>query len=207
MSVRAIRIGSSSPPRRRTRPGCCWTRPLSGLSPSPTLRVGPATTICPPLPPSSSLAARRRMAPHDDPTSADARALGEAIDPKTAQAFFERHFVPQRPLSETGFVTGYYEPELRGSRKHSPRFPVLVYARPDDLISTVPDSATGPGSTIASRGSEPRLTGSCRITRAPRSMPGRWPIEGVSFSMSKIRWRCSTCRCKAQLLCTYTKGR
>ncbi len=80
------------------------------------------------------------MAPHDDPASADALALGEAIDPKTAQAFFERHFVPQRPLSETGFVTGYSEPELRGSRKHSPRFPVPVYARPDDLISTVPDS-------------------------------------------------------------------
>jgi len=82
-----------------------------------------------------------RTVPQSDAGAADALALGAAIDGETARAFFETHFEPQRVIAETpGFVTGYYEPELRGSRTRKSRFPVPVYGRPDDLISSVPES-------------------------------------------------------------------
>ena len=37
-------------------------------------------------------------------------------------------------------MTGYYEPELRGSRTCDSRLKVPVYGRPDDLISSLPES-------------------------------------------------------------------
>ena len=35
---------------------------------------------------------------------------------------------------DTGLVTGYYEPLLKGSRRPSPKYPVPIYRVPDDLI-------------------------------------------------------------------------
>jgi membrane-bound lytic murein transglycosylase A len=57
--------------------------------------------------------------------------------PKQARAFFQRHFAPVRisRLGERdGFVTGYYEPVLEGSRTWSEEFPVPVYRRPSNLF-------------------------------------------------------------------------
>jgi membrane-bound lytic murein transglycosylase A len=58
-------------------------------------------------------------------------------DSAQARAFFERHFAPMRisRLGEAeGFVTGYYEPVLEGSRTYSEQFPVPVYRRPSNLF-------------------------------------------------------------------------
>jgi membrane-bound lytic murein transglycosylase A len=58
-------------------------------------------------------------------------------DSAQARAFFERHFTPLRisRLGEAeGFVTGYYEPVLEGSRTYSEQFPVPVYRRPSNLF-------------------------------------------------------------------------
>jgi membrane-bound lytic murein transglycosylase A len=55
-----------------------------------------------------------------------------------ARAFFEDNFRPVRisRLGETeGFLTGYYEPIVDGSRFPSPEFPVPLYRRPRDLIA------------------------------------------------------------------------
>ncbi|HET9023764.1 MAG TPA: MltA domain-containing protein [Burkholderiaceae bacterium] len=38
-------------------------------------------------------------------------------------------------VRDTGLVTGYYEPLLRGSRKPSPKYRVPIYRVPDDLIA------------------------------------------------------------------------
>ena len=64
-----------------------------------------------------------------------ARRLGRS-DEVTARAFFERHFVPRRVVPRDGrpFLTGYFEPELVGSRVASARFGVPLFARPDDLV-------------------------------------------------------------------------
>jgi membrane-bound lytic murein transglycosylase A len=56
----------------------------------------------------------------------------------TARAFFEQNFQPVRiaRLGETqGFLTGYYEPVVQGSRFPSPEFHVPLYRRPPDLVA------------------------------------------------------------------------
>ncbi|MCE9524368.1 MAG: murein transglycosylase A [Alphaproteobacteria bacterium] len=54
------------------------------------------------------------------------------------RAFFEQWFVPAQALNRAeavGLFTGYYEPELSGSRKPSGRYRTPLYSRPSDLIS------------------------------------------------------------------------
>jgi membrane-bound lytic murein transglycosylase A len=54
------------------------------------------------------------------------------------RAFFESHFIPYQVAAadgrDSGLVTGYYEPLLAGSRTRSTRYPVPLYAVPDDLL-------------------------------------------------------------------------
>ena len=65
-----------------------------------------------------------------------ARAL-ELSDGARAKAFFEEHFLPMRisRLGEAeGFVTGYYEPVIDGSRTQNEVYNVPVYRRPSNLF-------------------------------------------------------------------------
>ena len=58
-------------------------------------------------------------------------------DGAPAKAFFEEHFLPVRisRLGEgEGFVTGYYEPVLEGSRTQTDVYNVPVYSRPSNLF-------------------------------------------------------------------------
>lgn len=73
----------------------------------------------------------RVMAARLRPICAEAAAL-EPGDPIAARLFLERHFRPL-PLGE-GLLTGYYEPELRGSLARSPRFPVPLHGRPPGMV-------------------------------------------------------------------------
>jgi peptidoglycan lytic transglycosylase A len=82
--------------------------------------------------------------------ASDSRALGNSLrdpcraaksqdfpDDAKARAFFERHFLPLRisRLGDAdGFVTGYYEPVLEGSRTQSETYSVPVYRRPSNLF-------------------------------------------------------------------------
>ncbi|MEO8537981.1 MAG: murein transglycosylase A [Betaproteobacteria bacterium] len=68
-------------------------------------------------------------------------AAAEAVDVRTPGAvrqFFERNLTPYRVVasdgSDSGLVTGYYEPLLRGSRTPGAAYPVPLYAPPDDLV-------------------------------------------------------------------------
>jgi membrane-bound lytic murein transglycosylase A len=67
------------------------------------------------------------------------RALQQPpTDSASARAFFEENFTPVRiaRLGEnSGFVTGYYEPIVAGSRFPNPEFHVPVYRRPPDLVA------------------------------------------------------------------------
>ncbi len=54
-----------------------------------------------------------------------------------ARAFFERYFAPHRieiDGTPSGFVTGYYEPEVAASLTRTDAFDTPLYRRPDDLI-------------------------------------------------------------------------
>ena len=89
------------------------------------------------------IAAQRDAAP-------DSRALGatlrepcraaratEISDGAKARAFFEEHFVPleiSRLGQDAGFVTGYYEPIIEGSRTQNEVYNVPVYRRPSNLF-------------------------------------------------------------------------
>ena len=52
--------------------------------------------------------------------------------------FFETNFTPYQVINadgtDSGLVTGYYEPLLNGSRKRSARYHVPVYGVPDDML-------------------------------------------------------------------------
>ena len=81
---------------------------------------------------------------------ADAKALGSSLrdpcraaraadisDGARAKAFFEAYFLPLRISrlgEDQGFVTGYYEPVLDGSRTKTDVYTVPVYRRPSNLF-------------------------------------------------------------------------
>ncbi|MFS0736451.1 murein transglycosylase A [Sphingomonas sp. 1P06PA] len=51
-----------------------------------------------------------------------------------ARGFFARHFETAIVGDGQGFATGYYEPEIEGSRVRAPGYDVPVYARPADIV-------------------------------------------------------------------------
>lgn len=56
-----------------------------------------------------------------------------------AQRFFATHFETVRVGDGAAFATGYFEPEIRGSRTRAPGYDVPVYRLPDDLVRAWPD--------------------------------------------------------------------
>jgi membrane-bound lytic murein transglycosylase A len=65
-----------------------------------------------------------------------AKAL-DVTDSAKARAFFEEHFLPLRISrlgEDAGFVTGYYEPVIDGSRTQTEIYNVPVYRRPSNLF-------------------------------------------------------------------------
>jgi len=85
-----------------------------------------------------------------DPKASDSKALGDSLrdpcrdarsqdltDSVAAKAFFEARFLPLRisRLGDSdGFVTGYYEPIIDGSRTQNEVYNVPVYRRPSNLF-------------------------------------------------------------------------
>jgi membrane-bound lytic murein transglycosylase A len=65
-------------------------------------------------------------------------AAANKVSPDRARGFFEQAFTPFAVTAgrmKDGRFTGYYEPEIRGSRKRHGVFQTPVYGKPDDLIS------------------------------------------------------------------------
>ena len=56
-----------------------------------------------------------------------------------APRFFETQFETARVGDGKAFVTGYYEPEIAGSRTRQPGYDVPVYRLPPDLVRAWPD--------------------------------------------------------------------
>ncbi len=72
------------------------------------------------------------------------QALTGSSPAKACRTVLEQAFTPHRIVHPgTGFVTGYYEPVLTGSRVRSPDFKVPLYRRPDDLVTLVDDALRG----------------------------------------------------------------
>jgi membrane-bound lytic murein transglycosylase A len=80
-----------------------------------------------------------------------------------ARSFFESSFTPVRVGDGAAFATGYFEPEILGSRTRRPGFDVPVYAMPDDLVRAWPK-----GTSIDRRDGKPPLG---RYDREGRFVP------------------------------------
>ena len=97
----------------------------------------------------------------------------------SAQDFFERRFQPFRVAPDgarqAGFLTGYYEPRLRGSLTRSPEFSAPVLARPDDLVTFAAGQA--PSSFDVALSGAQRLPGG-----ALRPYPERAKIEAAAMA-------------------------
>jgi membrane-bound lytic murein transglycosylase A len=66
-----------------------------------------------------------------------AAKAADIADGTKARAFFEDHFLPLRISrlgEDQGFVTGYYEPVIDGSRTRTDVYTVPVYRRPSNLF-------------------------------------------------------------------------
>ena len=61
-------------------------------------------------------------------------AQAETVAPGGAVAFFQARFAWLRVGDGKAFATGYYEPEIRGSRTRQPGYDVPVYGLPADLV-------------------------------------------------------------------------
>jgi membrane-bound lytic murein transglycosylase A len=88
-----------------------------------------------------------------------ARAIKAGLlDADAARQFFEANFLPVRirKLGDAaGFLTGYYEPIVDGSRFPTREFTVPIYRRPPDLLAA---GATHPGGSFPNNGRAFRKT-------------------------------------------------
>lgn len=66
-------------------------------------------------------------------------AAARGWQPSRARAFFADQFTPVQIGDGRAFATGYFEPEIAGSRTRRPGFEVPVYAMPADLVRGWPD--------------------------------------------------------------------
>ena len=107
-----------------------------------------------------------------------------------AAAFFRDRFEWVRVGAGEAFATGYYEPEILGSRTQAEGYAVPIYAKPDDLIRcTKPDGTAGRGRVDE--------TGTCALyfTRAEiedgalanRSLELAWAADPVELFFLQIQ--------------------
>lgn len=91
---------------------------------------------------------------------ARALALPADLPGGKARAFFETEFQPFEvlPNDASGFLTGYYEPIVAGSRTPTARFNAPLYRVPDDLVEFDPDGPP-PGIDPAQRFARKTATG------------------------------------------------
>ena len=78
-----------------------------------------------------------RLKPIWLPVCAEANKVDKG-DVAAQRTFYEKWFTPYQVLnpdgSDTGLITGYYEPLLKGSRTRSERFAYPIYGPPDDML-------------------------------------------------------------------------
>ncbi|MCS0502516.1 murein transglycosylase A [Ancylobacter mangrovi] len=81
------------------------------------------------------------------PICARVRHLPRHVSEHRARAFLEREFRPYAiaPIGQPdGFLTGYYEPEVEGSRTRTAEFHTPLYRRPPDLVTEPPPKGSPP---------------------------------------------------------------
>jgi membrane-bound lytic murein transglycosylase A len=78
------------------------------------------------------------------------QACASAAGAPSASAFFAEHFELVQVGDGAAFATGYFEPEIAGSRTRQPGYEVPVYRKPPDLVEV--DAATAEAAGTPRRG-------------------------------------------------------
>lgn len=142
------------PPVEELAPTPAEARPptaaLLGVSPGPALpAIGEAEAAraleafrisCPALVRRADASGLTR--PEDWQRACDAAAVPRA---GLSSAFFTEHFELVQVGDGAAFVTGYFEPEIAGSRTRQPGYEVPVYRKPDDLVEVDAAAAEAAG--------------------------------------------------------------
>ena len=130
--VPAPTVPAPTPPPRPVFTPSAWTD-LPGWNSDSVAAAWPAFRIgCRAL-----LADPKTQTPWQQPCADSERV--DATDSTAVRAFFKTHFIPYRITDaeghDTGRVTGYYEPLLKGSRESTAQYTVPLYGAPDDLLT------------------------------------------------------------------------
>jgi membrane-bound lytic murein transglycosylase A len=71
-------------------------------------------------------------------TACEVASVLNSPDSETIQGYFKQYFTPYRSINadgtDSGLITGYYQPLLKGSRTKTSVYRYPIYGRPDDLI-------------------------------------------------------------------------
>jgi len=106
-------------------------------------------------------------------------------DREAARRFFELNFTPFQVLradgGDEGLITGYYEPQLRGSRRATPRYRYPLHGVPDDLLEVDLVEANPELKSLRLRG---RLEGRRVVPYYDRAQigEGRAPLGGKEIA-------------------------
>jgi membrane-bound lytic murein transglycosylase A len=104
-----------------------------------------------------------------------------------ARYFFESHFRPLRisKLGETdGFLTGYYEPVVQGSRVPTPEYTVPMYRRPNDLVAEVqPPGVIFPNKGVVYR----QVDAETRVPYYDRAEIDRGALDGKGLEICWLK--------------------
>ncbi len=126
-----------------------------------------------------------RKTPSPDAACAAALALGDGIGREAARAFFEANYTPNavEDGDTPGFVTAYYEPEVKGSRERGGAFQVPVYGRPPDLITIIPETERAKfNDRITGFRDTPQRPGAVLHARRDLERRARWPRPRAALS-------------------------
>jgi membrane-bound lytic murein transglycosylase A len=152
-SAHAARGAHPDPPKPRSipYPRLAWPLEISGSQYAPVAWAGIAgwneddhllaykafRASCTPISAQSKLPADPKALGISLREPCRAAKAADISDGAKAKAFFEEYFLPLKisRLGETdGFVTGYYEPVIDGSRTQTDVYNVPVYRRPSNLF-------------------------------------------------------------------------
>jgi membrane-bound lytic murein transglycosylase A len=116
----------------------------------------------------------------------EALALGPGTSAE-AREFFETRFraVQVTPKdSPAGFLTGYYEPVVEGSRVPTGQFTVPMYRRPDDLVAA---RARRKGAAFPNKGGAFRKDGRKRVPYYDRGQIEDGALQGKGLEICWVR--------------------
>jgi membrane-bound lytic murein transglycosylase A len=195
---------TTTPPQRQPKPPVTMPPPVGPVAvPAPVPAVPPAPAPAPLMTPTTFGALPGWQ--QDDLREAwpafmaSCRAVGskaqwktpctaarvvDARDATAVRQFFEQNFVPNLVRSadgaDSGLITGYYEPMLRGARIRGGAFQTPLYRVPDDLLTV---DLAGVYPSLKGMRLRGRLSGKTVVPYSTRA-----EIERAKFSGKELLW-------------------